>query len=360
MKNILGERKHFAIADAGAEAMLRAELSRLSGEIASLPEAGEIDAVVLGGGYGRGAGGLQKDVPDRIGLCNDLDFFVFTNTVDPATLHTINTKLEAIAAASRARLAVDVDFAPARKLKKESEFVRSLMFWELLAGHEVIFGSEAVFAPFAAPDFGSVPMAEAERLLLNRGTGLLLAWKRRQSKQTPDAADLEYIARNIHKAVLGALDARLIVEHRYCFQIEDRAALLREEGCEGAVRYAEAVAYKFMPRQYELAELDSMHAEAAGLLLRNTEYFFAKRQRDRILLRDRMKIFIFHLIYGLFFWKMGGFRTAAAFFRPPREVLLRELWMHALEKRQGKGYIATQWATSLHAEAYLRLWLRFN
>ncbi len=191
--------------------------------------------VVLGGGYGRGEGGVFTDSSGGEHPYNDLDFYVVAEegTTDDE-LAAINRALDPLSKEWTARTGVDVDFCPAKTPWRIRHDQERLMIQELIHGYVDVAGKkgEELFKGVdrRAPD--AFPWTEAVRLLVNRGVGLLLA------RESDDPA---FIARNINKCALGAGDAALIARHAYAWRTEDRANAL------GSAEYRAAVDWKFRP-----------------------------------------------------------------------------------------------------------------
>jgi len=214
------------------------EIDRLVDEACSAIGA-EIDAmriprlrgVVLGGGYGRGEGGVIGDA-----LSNDLDFFVVTEEGEGEdTAESIAEALKPVSEKWTGKLGVEVDFAVKTpwRLRHDQERV---MVQELLHGYFDVAGvkGEALFAGIEKRSPEVFPWMEAVRLLMNRGVGLLLAAEVGRSGG--------FAARNVNKCILGAGDARLIARHKYHWKATDRADAL------GDTLYCKAVEWKFRPR----------------------------------------------------------------------------------------------------------------
>lgn len=207
----------------GAIHGVRADLDRLA-----VPG---LAGVVLGGGYGRGEGGVKPDGS----LSNDLDFFAIA--ADGATdrdAAAIADALSPLGTDWTARLGIDVDFTAKTPYRLRHDAER-LMVQELLRGHADVWGvsGKSLFADIPLRRASDLPWTEAVRLLANRGMGLLFA---RETGRTPD-----FVARNIMKAVLGSGDARLIARGEYRWRAEDRAAVLAE------APYSRALDWKFRP-----------------------------------------------------------------------------------------------------------------
>ena len=245
--------------------------------------------VVLGGGYGRGEGGVRECKvesvkckveegrgkreegrgSDECRLSNDLDFFAITEDGVPEqeTIAAIGEALKPVSEKWTTKLGVDVDFAvkiPWR-LKHDEE---RIMVQELVRGYFDVAGKkgEELFSGIAKIDAAKLPWMEAARLMMNRGMGLLFArCKVESAKCKADGAsavesrmsdaDRDFVNRNINKCILGVGDAFLVSRGLYCWRVEDRAAALAAQGDNGL--YARAVEWKFRPTEEPVCDLET-------------------------------------------------------------------------------------------------------
>ena len=203
--------------------------------------------VVLGGGYGRGEGGVFEAPGGIQRLYNDLDFFAVTE--DGASGRDIDVIAAALAPISRrwtGKLGIDVDFVVRTPWRMRHDQER-VMIQELLHGYFDVAGEPGVemFRGMERRDPGAFPWSEAARQLMNRGMGLAFA-------SVSDDAD--FAARNINKCILGVGDALLIARGGYRWRAADRAAAL------GDTLYSAAVEWKFRPRAGAVADWDAARA----------------------------------------------------------------------------------------------------
>jgi hypothetical protein len=198
-------------------------------------------AVVLGGGYGRGEGGVRqgRNGPE---LFNDLDYFLFTDQPHDSGLVSWAKQLEK---EETAALGVDVEI----KLLPESDAVqgiRSMMFTDLVAGHVLVAGNADFLDQLRRQiDFSLIGADEASRLLWNRGSGLFFA---RGNMLT----DLDFVARNHAKLKLALGDAWLCLKGKYISQCRERGRRFSLEQLPAELEplhayHLEAVEYKFQP-----------------------------------------------------------------------------------------------------------------
>ena len=222
-------------------------IKAIGGEIDSL-RVPRLQGVVLGGGYGRGEGGVF-DLPDGgQRLSNDLDFFAVTEKGASAQdIRGIVDALAPVAEKWTAKLGIDVDFVVRTPWRMRHDQER-VMIQELMHGYFDVVGKtgEEMFVEIERRPPSAFPWSEAARLLMNRGVGLVLA--------AEPERDRTFIVRNINKCVLGAGDAHLIARGAYAWRAEDRAAAL------GDGLYAAAVGWKFRPRAESVCDWETARA----------------------------------------------------------------------------------------------------
>ena len=227
-------------------------IKAIGGEIDSL-RVPRLQGVVLGGGYGRGEGGVIGGA-----LSNDLDFFAVTEEGASASeIAVLVAALEPVSRRWTERLGVDVDFTVRTPWRLRHDQVR-LMIQELIHGYFDVAGKKGaeMFKGIEVRPPSAFPWSEAVRLLVNRGVGLLLAHERMSAETTNDQRPTSnFILRNINKCILGAGDARLIARGGYLWKAEERAAAL------GEPLYSAAVAWKFRPRKESVCSWEEAQAE---------------------------------------------------------------------------------------------------
>ncbi|MEI8037115.1 MAG: hypothetical protein WCJ14_01880 [Verrucomicrobiota bacterium] len=222
------------------EARLDRHLTRIRHAFEATGRAG---ALVLGGGYGRGEGGVMIG---RLGpgFSNDLDYFLFDDAPDDPRLQAWCRATER---AESAELGIDVEI---KCLRADSlgDPSRSMMFADLVAGHVVAAGDGGFLTQLRAGlDFSRIDPAEATRLLWNRGSGMYFA----RCRMGQDEA-MTYVIRNHAKLKLAMGDAWLCWNGQYTSLCRERAARLAglELPAELAglpAWHAEGVAFKFLP-----------------------------------------------------------------------------------------------------------------
>ena len=228
--------RHCAIDAPDAEALVEKAVAGIGAAVSALRVPG-LRGVVLGGGYGRGEGGVLVRADGSRGLSNDLDFFaVARDGLGASGLSAIASALAPVAEEWKERLGVDVDFTvrTPRRLRRDE---RRLMVQELLRGHFDVAGEpgDRLFEGLAEIPASDVPWTEAVRQVANRGAGLLFAMDR--------GAPALFAARNVAKCVLGASDAKLVARGAYRWRARARAE------ADGSPAVLAALAWKSTPSE---------------------------------------------------------------------------------------------------------------
>ena len=202
--------------------ILQVSLPQIRGEILSM-RLPKLASVVLGGGYGRGEGGDFMASDGTHKLYNDLDFFVFTIDASSREKALIASKFESLGRNWSEQLGIDVEFAYPKNVSEIKKVKDTLMFQELRRGNVVVFGNDIVYTHVPLNPAQYLSFMEAIRLLMNRGMGLILAGEHLREH----SSDYGFILRNMNKAVLGGMDAVLIVSRRYKWRLEERMSEVR-------------------------------------------------------------------------------------------------------------------------------------
>ncbi len=243
-------------ASAEFNARLDAALQRLAGDVKRALR-GNLIALVLGGGYGRGEGGVVR-VGGVEQPYNDLDLILVVGRKKAVP----QDALGAIRRGYGAELGVEVDFGRPLTLRDIQRWPRWLMWQDLLNGHTVLAGPPDVLrarAPSALQR--PLPPIEATRLLLNRGAGLL--WATRVLRGVEDPPDPDFVRRNYFKCALALGDALLIAHGRFATPYRGRDLLLDRLAADcaavAALRvgplYRAALRFKFCPDELPDAPL---------------------------------------------------------------------------------------------------------
>ena len=345
------ERTHnfyTAVCEQSVEAMLDNALSGMAVDIAELlPE--RDSCIYLGGGYGRGEGGVFRVSPAEVRLYNDLDFFVFTSGIGFAGRRRIDKLLRGITEKWEERLGISVDFGLAKDILKLPAVSSRLMFQELRHGHIKLFGAVDAIRelPVLLPE--ELPLTESIRLLLNRGTGLLLAGEKLLSGDN----DHDFIIRNIYKCIGGAGDAVLISCGRYAWSGKERTRvfelLVKEHGWPSwySDRYSEAYCFKTEPWEEALSRSRDMWHESYGLWKFAVDFLLGgfsgiaavKEKLHSVAERHGLRSCL-----NEFKWvvRLGNMPDFAMFMDPPLFKMLAELYIILFGVEAGGNPLGTQ------------------
>ncbi len=200
-------------------------------------------ALILGGGYGRGEGGVMEG-EDGVGFSNDLDYFLFDDAPGDRDLDSWCREIERV---ESAHLGIDVEI---KCLREDSigDPSLSMMFADLVAGHVVVAGDGAFLEKLRGNlDFSRIAPEEATRLLWNRGSGMFFARCRMGGE-----GEMKFVIRNHAKLKLALGDGWLCLNGQYTSACRERgrrlAAADLPQGLSGLREWhAEGVAFKFRP-----------------------------------------------------------------------------------------------------------------
>ncbi|WP_269539106.1 hypothetical protein [Cerasicoccus fimbriatus] len=233
-----------------------------------------IESLILGGGYGRGEGGvyLADDEPQ---LYNDLDYFLFTSEPENPELLREVRDFEKVESAA---LGIDVEVTclPPGNLNGAE---KSMMFHDLVKGCLVVTGPQNYLAEWQDKmDPALIAPIEATRLLWNRGSGLFFA---RCRLDEPDARG--FIYRQHMKLAIALGDAILCMagqHNAYCEIRGERFAQLDSPLATDEIRalHATGVAFKQRPEEPP-ADLDLAAQNAQMRALWQTVYINIEGKR---------------------------------------------------------------------------------
>jgi len=248
---------------------------QLVGGIRGLIPAERLEAILLGGGYGRGEGGVLR-TPQGDRPYNDLEFYVCVNGFRHLNELRHGRALHVLGEIMTPMAGLEVEFKITSLAELKAAAV-SMFSYDLIAGHRWCWGDPAALAGLAHHrEASAIPLAEASRLLMNRCTGLLLAAERMQRPEF-SAADGDFVARNIAKAELALGDAVLTVHHEYDWSARERHRRLQQLRPKDGLPWLEAVRthharglqFKFLPERTSAPrdELRRRHAAVTALAL---------------------------------------------------------------------------------------------
>ncbi|MDX8410563.1 MAG: hypothetical protein R8K46_01640 [Mariprofundaceae bacterium] len=170
-------------------------------------------ALVLMGGYGRGEGGFQN-VGGEPAPYNDYDYFLVVRGMDRSAINGIKPAVASLAHELELQVGVEVDFAIlAWETLASAEYC--LMFAEMKWGHRVVAGDARVLDIMPSMPCDQLPLAEFTRLMLNRGSLLLLNQRSLQQGAPETPLERETFVKYLFKAILACVDSELANRQMY-------------------------------------------------------------------------------------------------------------------------------------------------
>ncbi len=358
----------------------------LSGIRGLIPEA-KLEAVLLGGGYGRGEGGVLRHTSgDR--PYNDLEFYVAISGNRHLNEARYHRRLEVLGEILTHLADAEIEFKITSLAELRGGLV-SMFSYDLVAAHRFIWGRNAARQLTGGERHASaenVPSAEGTRLLMNRCSGLLFA-RAELDRPTLTPAAADFVRRNIAKVQLACGDAVLAACGQYHWSCRERhqrlhrlAVVERWPWLDTVLsHHAEGVAFKLRPTSGgETREaLVDLHREVTALALqcwlclesrRSRRAFpsaraYAEDPTDKLPGWPRLRSFVLNL-------RADGFRLRG-YPRPwwhPRQRIFRALALLLWEpatltdptlRRRLEAELNAPIATSAEAlAAYRALWAR--
>lgn len=189
------------------EAHLAQLCARVAKEVGERIPAARLEGLVLGGGYGRGQGGVWRTAREDQPY-NDLEFYVFLNGPRLLNERRYRPKLQALGEALTPQAGLHVEFK-VDALERLRRSPITMFSYDLVAGHRLLHGRADLFRGcehHLRP--AELPLAEATRLLFNRCTGLLMVRELLVKAQLTDEEG-DFVNRNLAKARLALGDALL-------------------------------------------------------------------------------------------------------------------------------------------------------
>lgn len=216
-----------------------------------------LEGVVLGGGYGRGEGGVLSEA-GREAPYNDMEFYVFVRGSALLGERTFRESLRELGHSLSPGAGLEVEFK-VLSIDKLRRSPPSMFYYDLVAGHHVVSGDEGLLGGcrhHLAPE--KIPMHEATRLLMNRCAGLLFSAVKLEARPFEEEQS-DFVGRNLAKAQLAFGDVVLTALGLYHWSCTERHSRLR--GLLDRPEYARG------PRREELLELIRCHGEGVEFKL---------------------------------------------------------------------------------------------
>lgn len=211
------------------EALIANTCEEIAHAVTSIVPADKFQALLLGGGYGRGEGGVLS-TPDGDAPYNDLEFFLLISGHPRLNERRYGAAIHALEHRMTEKIGIEVEFK-ILSLEKLASSPTTMFYYDLVCGHQVTAGPVTVLDRCSHhADASRIPMEEATRLMMNRCSSLLFAAERlSRSGFTKD--DLDFTARNIAKAQLALGDVILTTLGKYhwsCIERDKQLASINE------------------------------------------------------------------------------------------------------------------------------------
>ncbi|MEI6175607.1 MAG: hypothetical protein WCS43_01840 [Verrucomicrobiota bacterium] len=247
------------------EALIDRTCAEIGQEVTRIVPSGKFQALLLGGGYGRGEGGVFA-TPIGDAPYNDLEFFLLISGHPRLNERRYGAAIHDLEHRMTEKLGIEVEFK-ILSLEKLSTSPTSMFYYDLVCGHRVTVGSPTVLEACAHhADPMCIPAHEATRLMMNRCSGLLFAAER-LARNNLTREDLDFIARNIAKAQLALGDVVLTALGKYhwsCIERHKQLASVNESSLpmeDLLAFHKDGVAFKLhpCPGTSTLDELQALH-----------------------------------------------------------------------------------------------------
>ena len=258
------------------DSLIDGHLERINEGVLSIVGKDTLEAVILCGGYGRGEGGVFIGADGTENLYNDYDMMVLIKPVSGEKKAQYKHELTEFGEKMGDEIGIDVDFGPLKTVAQMSKADFTLFNYEFKNGHIVSYGKSDVLECMPHYDGNSIKMAEATKLLLNRGVGLVLSRGKLAAGELSDS-DNEFVTRNIYKAIMAVGDAVLMCEKTYNYSYLKRLELMKAVKDKPLVQemqiyqlYLDSMEYKFRPKKnmFDNEQLSKMLEDINGKLIK--------------------------------------------------------------------------------------------
>lgn len=183
-----------------------------------------VEALILGGGYGRGEGGVcyYNKVPQ---LYNDLEYYLFWKPKSNPSAQQ-QKKISEFAEYLTNRHGIEVEIFQTSASWLDTEPV-TIFTYDLVSKSHIVFGDSEFLSPHDRHrDPSLIQISEAERLMYNRLSGILFSLEK-INRGVLTHYDNDFICRNIAKLKLAMGDACLTVFGNYHWSCTQRNKSLK-------------------------------------------------------------------------------------------------------------------------------------
>lgn len=209
-----------------------------------------LEAVLLGGGYGRGEGGVRR-TPAGDRPYNDIEFYVCIRGQDFLNQRKFGDALHHLAESLTPFAGIEVEFK-ITSLDKLCSGPTTMFLYDLAAGHRLLVGEPAAVRRLERHrDAATIPLYESTRLLMNRCTGLLFCAEQLERPRF-SGEEADFVGRNHAKAELAFGDVLLAsrgLYHWSCRERHQRLKALPDLDPQIAAWHAQGVEFKLHPKK---------------------------------------------------------------------------------------------------------------
>ncbi|OQY26554.1 MAG: hypothetical protein B6244_13205 [Candidatus Cloacimonetes bacterium 4572_55] len=210
-------------------------------------------ALILLGGYGRGEGGVVER-QGRLMPHNNFDFCLIFDGVPISKRYQLEAAAHELSIELPKKLGVGCDFSvlDSAYLRDAPPFV---IWFDMKYAHKVIIGDSRILESMPERTASDILLADAARLLLNRGTLLAineLIFKQRGENLT--VSDKETIIKHTVKGIIGYGDAVLLAKGKYHQSYVEKARRFKSVDLTGVPNkaklrqlYGTAAEFRFKP-----------------------------------------------------------------------------------------------------------------
>lgn len=290
------------------EAHLDSVCRQVGERVRALIPSDQLVGLLLGGGYGRGEGGVLR-MPDGDHPYNDLEFYVFVRGAGWMADRRWREPLHHLGEELSPGAGLEVEFK-ALTLGKLRRAAPQMFYYDLVVGHRWVIGDDDLLVGCEHhQDPLRIPLHEATRLLMNRCSGLLYSAER-LARAEFTLEDADFVGRNHAKARLALGDAWLAAQGQYHWSCRERHERIRRLAAVGPADVAKGST---------TAELLREHAAGVQFKL-----FPVRTVATRAALQQEQERLV-RLGLGLWLWLEGrrlGWTSpnAAAYAQDPRDL----------------------------------------
>jgi len=237
--------RYTVLGDDTLDQFIDAQLAGIRDRVVAEVGAAHIGALVLGGGYGRGEGGMRQTAEGQRPY-NDYDLVLFHRHPRPQELQA---PLDALHHEESRRCGIHVDVTPI-PCARIPHLPPALTWYELGAGHVLLAGDAVVMEPLRRRTLAGVHPSEWGRLLVNRASGVAMAWRKLAGDPVQTGADEDTAAfaqRQAMKAWLALGDCLLADAGLYQPLVQRRRTKTPPQPPEWWPRWLAAADFKFAP-----------------------------------------------------------------------------------------------------------------